>query len=102
MAKKNSCCTKSDGALLYTLFNLDKEILMNAVRDVGLHISVKKCFFAQSETLTRPINTGNLNNGPMTAAKASPELIPNTPTATAIASSKLLLAAVKDRVVVSG
>ena len=36
----------------------------------------------------------------MTAAKASPELMPNTATATAMASSKLLLAAVKDSVVV--
>ena len=34
----------------------------------------------------------------MTAANASPELIPNTATATAIASSKLLLAAEKERV----
>jgi len=32
--------------------------------------------------------------------KTSPELIPNTATATAMASSKLLLAAVKDRVAV--
>ena len=36
----------------------------------------------------------------MTAANAAPELIPKTATATAIASSKLLLAAVKARVVV--
>ena len=36
----------------------------------------------------------------MTAAKAAPELIPNTATATAIANSKLLLAAVKERVAV--
>ncbi len=36
----------------------------------------------------------------MTAAKAAPWLIPNTATATAMASSKLLLAAVKERVAV--
>ena len=36
----------------------------------------------------------------MTAVKASPELMPKTATATAMASSKLLLAAVKDRVAV--
>jgi len=36
----------------------------------------------------------------ITAAKAAPELMPNTATATAIASSKLLLAAVNARVVV--
>ncbi len=39
-------------------------------------------------------------SGPITAANASPEFIPNTATATAIASSKLLEAAVKDRVTV--
>jgi hypothetical protein len=36
----------------------------------------------------------------MTAAKAAPELIPKTATATAIANSKLLLAAVKESVAV--
>ncbi len=37
--------------------------------------------------------TGTSTNGPMTAAKASPELIPKAAMATAMASSKLLLAA---------
>jgi hypothetical protein len=37
-------------------------------------------------------------SGPMTAAKAAPLSIPNVATATAIASSKLLEAAVKDSV----
>ena len=41
-------------------------------------------------------------SGPITAAKAAPELIPNTATATAMANSKLLLAAVKDSVAVWG
>ena len=54
----------------------------------------------QNATLTRPIITGTSTSGPMTAAKAAPESIPNTATATAIASSKLLLAAVKASVVV--
>jgi hypothetical protein len=36
----------------------------------------------------------------MTAAKPAPEWIPKTATATAIASSKLLLAAINDRVAV--
>lgn len=53
-------------------------------------------------TLTRPISTGTSTSGPMTAANAAPELIPNTATATAIASSKLLLAAVKASVAVLG
>ena len=38
--------------------------------------------------------TGTSTKGPMTAANATPELMPNTETATAIASSKLLEAAV--------
>jgi hypothetical protein len=41
---------------------------------------------------------GTSTNGPITAANAAPELIPNTPIATAIANSKLLLAAVNDSV----
>src|SRR5208337_829411 len=53
-------------------------------------------------TLTSPIITGTSTRGPITAAKAAPELIPNTATATAMASSKLLLAAVNDSVVVLG
>ena len=43
---------------------------------------------------------GHLDQGPITAAKATPELIPNTATATAMASSKLLLEAVNDKVAV--
>ena len=44
--------------------------------------------------------TGTSTKGPITAAKAAPELRPKTAIATAIASSKLLLAAVNARVVV--
>jgi len=51
-------------------------------------------------TDTRPISTGTSTNGPITAAKAWPESMPNTETATAIASSKLFEAAVKLKVVV--
>ena len=57
-------------------------------------------FFSQKATLTSPIITGTSTSGPITAAKACPEEIPKTATATAIASSKLLLAAVKDSVAV--
>lgn len=42
------------------------------------------------------MSTGTSINGPMTAAKACNEAIPHTPMQTAIASSKLLLAAVND------
>ena len=41
---------------------------------------------------------GTSTNGPITAAKAAPELIPKTAIATAMANSKLLLDAVKDKV----
>ena len=44
--------------------------------------------------------TGTSTSGPITAANAAPELIPKTATATAMASSKLLLAAVNASVVV--
>ena len=47
-------------------------------------------------TYTKPISTGTLINGPITAANASWDAIVNVPTATAIASSKMLLAAVND------
>jgi len=51
-------------------------------------------------TFTRAIITGTSTSGPITAVNASPEFIPNTAIATAIASSKLLLAAVNERVAV--
>src|SRR5512136_26929 len=57
-------------------------------------------FFNQNDTFTSPIITGTSTRGPMTAAKACPEAIPKTATATAIASSKLLLAAVNESVTV--
>jgi len=46
------------------------------------------------DTETNPTMPGTSIKGPITAAKACPELIPKPATATAIASSKLLLAAV--------
>lgn len=62
--------------------------------------SPKKRRWKESATLTNAIMTGTSTRGPMTAANAAPELIPKTATATAIASSKLLLAAVNDSVAV--
>src|SRR5690606_30459900 len=53
-----------------------------------------------SATFTSAISTGTSTSGPITAANAAPCAIPNVPTATAIASSKLLLAAVNDSVTV--
>src|SRR5262245_37498348 len=60
----------------------------------------KYFFWKASATLTSPIITGTSISGPITAANAAPEWIPKTATATAIASSKLLLEAVKDKVAV--
>ena len=58
----------------------------------------KYFFWKYKATLTSEIKTGTSTKGPITAANASPELIPNTAIATAIANSKLLLAAVNDSV----
>ena len=66
---------------------------------MGRTVNQNIFFLNQKATLTRPIITGTSTNGPITAAKASPELMPKTAIATAIANSKLLLAAVKERVV---
>jgi hypothetical protein len=57
-------------------------------------------FLNRKATCTRAISMGTSTRGPITAANATPELIPKTATATAMASSKLLLAAVKDSVAV--
>ncbi|WP_274427969.1 hypothetical protein [Desulfosarcina sp. BuS5] len=71
-------------------------------RPVGVALVNGKCFFLNHrDTFTRLIRTGTSTSGPITAANATPELIPKTATATAtaMASSKLLDAAVKLRVV---
>jgi hypothetical protein len=57
-------------------------------------------FLSQNATLTNLIITGTSTSGPITAVNPYPEEIPKTATATAIASSKLLLAAVKESVAV--
>jgi len=51
--------------------------------------------FQAGATVTNPISAGTSTSGPTTAANAAPDASPNTPTATAIASSKLFPAAVK-------
>ena len=63
-----------------------------------LSLPIKYFFLNRNATWTKEMSTGTSTNGPMTAANATPELIPNTAIATAIASSKLLLAAVNDSV----
>jgi len=62
--------------------------------------NAKYFLWKNNATLTSEINTGTSTSGPITAANASPECKPNTPIATAIANSKLLLAAVNDKVAV--
>src|SRR5271166_6009511 len=61
---------------------------------------VKNWRWKNNATLTSAIITGTSTSGPITAANAAPEFMPNTDTATAIASSKLLEAAVNASVVV--
>src|SRR5512140_62261 len=58
----------------------------------------KKRFCAQRATFTRPMRTGTSTSGPMTAANAAPLWMPKLAMATAIASSKLLDAAVNESV----
>ena len=57
-------------------------------------IIIYQCCAYRRTYLTNKINTGTSINGPITAAKASPELMPNTEIATAIANSKLFPVAV--------
>ena len=87
--------------------NEERELNLNFISKSSIYtsnfsLSLKYLFFILSATLTKAIITGTSTSGPITAVKASPELIPNTPTATAIASSKLLLPAVKERDVATG
>jgi hypothetical protein len=65
-------------------------------------IPLKNFLLNLNATFTRLISTGTSMRGPITVANATPEWIPNTATATAMASSKLLLAAVNESVVVMG
>jgi hypothetical protein len=53
-------------------------------------------FLNQNARLTSKISAGTSISGPITPANACPELIPKTPTATAMASSKLLPVAVNE------
>jgi uncharacterized membrane protein len=61
-----------------------------------------KRLLSHKATWTNPMSAGTSTSGPMTAANAAPEPIPNTATLTAIANSKLLLAAVNARVALLG
>lgn len=61
--------------------------------------STKYLLLKYNARLTRLISTGTSTSGPITAAKATPESIPKTAMATAMASSKLFDAAVKLRAV---
>src|ERR1035437_7397259 len=73
------------------------------VRQVATSVNTPPNHFrlSQRATFTREISTGTSTSGPMTAAKAAPWWMPNVAIATAMASSKLLLDAVKESVVAS-
>ena len=62
--------------------------------------TVKYLRWNKSAKFTSAIMTGTSTSGPITAANAAPELMPNTDTATAMANSKLFEAAVNDSVAV--
>ncbi len=59
----------------------------------------KRRVLKRSATLTSEIRIGTSNSGPMTVANASLDEIPKIATATAMASSKSLLAAVNETAV---
>jgi len=63
-------------------------------------LHLKYFFLNERATLTSNTSTGTSTSGPMTVANACWELMPNIATATAIASSKSLLAAVNETAVV--
>ena len=67
---------------------------------VGSPVGRKRAVENHRAMLTKLMRTGTSISGPMTAANACPEPMPKTATATAIASSKLLLAAVNARAAV--
>src|ERR1035441_5167195 len=75
--------------------------------DLGFHAltsvtaTVNHLRLSQRATFTREISTGTSTSGPMTAAKAAPWWMPQVAMATAMASSKLLLDALKESVVAS-
>ena len=58
----------------------------------------KNLFFIKKEVFTKLMRTGTSTRGPITVAKACGESMPKTEIATAMASSKLLDAAVKLKV----
>lgn len=61
---------------------------------------LKNRFLNQKATFTKLMRIGTSRSGPITVAKACLESIPKMAIATAIASSKSLLAAVNDTAVV--
>lgn len=65
------------------------------------HFPLYIFLFNQKATCTIKINAGTSTNGPITPAKACPELIPKTPMETAIANSKLFPEAVNDKAALS-
>ena len=78
-------------------------IILFSPRGVILDCSVSnQRRFSQRATETSEISTGTSTSGPMTVAKATGEASPNVAMATAMASSKLLLAAVKASAAVRG
>ena len=83
-----------------------ESLLESAVEQAQHHAALEDRFVAESiwnqvrslslrATWTSATMTGTSTSGPMVAAKAAPEVSPNDPIATAMASSKLFEAPVK-------
>lgn len=68
------------------------------IQEVGVMagLCTNQVFRSQRATLTSASNAGTSTKGPITVAKATEDPRPNAAMATAMARSKLLLAAVKD------
>src|SRR5699024_3861715 len=72
-----------------------------AIVDCG-YVLFCRVGLSRSATYTNATKTGTSIKGPTTPASACPDVAPNVPIATAIASSKLFPAAVNANVVVLG
>jgi hypothetical protein len=75
---------------------IEKRLIYRPREGIAAERDMKNRPRIQNATLTSPISAGTSTSGPTTPTKASPEFNPKTATATAIASSKLLPAAVAE------
>ena len=90
------CRKLRENASLVTMRILLVDVSLNSTTSAGIDWTKFIMGYGTQNLTASPNGFGNRppagtsTSGPMTAANACPEAIPNTPTATAIASSKLL------------